>query len=197
MAKTIVIALALILLTSVVLAGCGDTYIEAKFSSNPTSGQAPVEIRFNDQSFGDIDTWEWDFDNDGVVDSNLQNPQHTYSEAGNYTVSLTVKSSGNSNTEVKTSFVRVVATQCVADFTVETTRVDGIKEIQFTDQSTGNIIEWLWDFDANGIIDSKEQNPMYAYKKNGLYPVTLTVVTADCESTLTKPDYIRITGCPT
>jgi PKD repeat protein len=35
-------------------------------------------------------TWSWDFDGDSIEDSNLQNPNYTFSSAGNYNVSLRV-----------------------------------------------------------------------------------------------------------
>ncbi len=48
------------------------------------------ELNKDRNSSRDIDSWEWDFDNDGTIDSNEQNPLYSYSEAGLYTVSLTV-----------------------------------------------------------------------------------------------------------
>jgi gliding motility-associated-like protein len=41
---------------------------------------------------GTITSWSWDFNNDGVEDSNLPNPTYTFPAAGTYPVKLTVKS---------------------------------------------------------------------------------------------------------
>jgi uncharacterized membrane protein len=46
-------------------------------------------FQFLDRSYGDIQTWEWDF-GDGNR-SNAQNPSHKYDKAGEWTVILTVK----------------------------------------------------------------------------------------------------------
>ena len=54
----------------------------AAFSATPTSGVAPLDVQFNDESAGDITSWEWDFDNDGTVDSTAQSPTHTYTIQG-------------------------------------------------------------------------------------------------------------------
>jgi len=75
----------------------GTTTVTAKFSASPESGMGPLTVTFTDQSTGDITTWEWDFDNDGVADSTDQNPSHTFTGsdksnliAQSYTVVLTV-----------------------------------------------------------------------------------------------------------
>jgi PKD repeat protein len=46
-------------------------------------------------------------------------------------------------------------------------------EVEFTDESTGTITSWLWDF-GNGYT-STEQNPSHTYYYAGDYTVTLTV----------------------
>ena len=193
----IVVALALITLVLSSMAGCGTTAPEARFTAAPTTGQAPVQVQFTDMSRGNISTWAWDFDNDGVVDSNLQNPEHIYSYHGNYTVSLTVSGSGGNDTEVKVDYLKLTSASCQPEFVADFTNIRGISPVQFTDQSTGDIIGWAWDFQNDGVIDSTEQNPTHTYEEDGSYSVTLTIFTPDCRHTLTKYDYIRVTGCRT
>jgi len=69
---------------------------QCAFTAQPSVGMAPLKVRFIDKSTGDIDTWNWDFDDDGV-NSTLQNPTHTYMDAGIYTVTLTVTGPGGSS----------------------------------------------------------------------------------------------------
>ena len=72
---------------------------------------APVgqPIPFFDRSItsdaSGIVAWAWDFDGDGTVDSNLQNPRHTYSAAGRYDVSLTVTTNGGTTTTTRSGYV--------------------------------------------------------------------------------------------
>jgi len=83
--------------------------LRANFMANIISGPVPLEIHFTDLSTeGDhaIDQWNWDF-GDGAT-SDLQNPEHTYQDAGTFTVSLTVTdANNNSETEVKTDYITV------------------------------------------------------------------------------------------
>ncbi|MCW7077639.1 MAG: PKD domain-containing protein [Canidatus Methanoxibalbensis ujae] len=89
-----------------------DTEPKANFTTNQTSGSAPLTVHFNDlsQSYDGIIAWEWDFDGDGIVDSNEQNPIYTYDEAGTYKVSLTVhEADGDSDTETKEDYITVTS----------------------------------------------------------------------------------------
>ncbi|MDI1321710.1 MAG: PKD domain-containing protein, partial [Algoriphagus sp.] len=58
-----------------------------------TSSCENFEISFTDKSTGgEIDsyTWSWDFNQDGISDSDLQNPTYTFPAAGSYEVTLIV-----------------------------------------------------------------------------------------------------------
>jgi len=63
---------------------CGDYAHYANFEASPLSGNAPLTVQFNDLSVG-AESWEWDFQNDGIIDSYEQNPVYTYEEEGSYT----------------------------------------------------------------------------------------------------------------
>ena len=79
--------------------------LAADFSAQPRTGQAPLNVRFTDESTGDIDTWRWDF-GDGTT-SDEQNPTHIYERAGRYTVSLEVTGARGIDTDVKRSYIHV------------------------------------------------------------------------------------------
>jgi uncharacterized membrane protein len=69
----------------------------AAFSSSAASGNAPLTVEFTDRSTNSPSAWKWNF-GDETIDSTLQNPIHTYSTAGNYTVILTAINAAGSNT---------------------------------------------------------------------------------------------------
>lgn len=186
-------ALAAILLVAALFAGCTPPSPEADFSAAPATGKVPVEVKFTDQSRGVVNGWRWDFNSDGVVDSTEQNPTYTYQKAGEYTVGLAVSGPGGGDTEMKLGLLRF--TSCLADFVAAPTDVVGYTKVQFTDLSQGEITSWAWDFDSNGVIESIERNPVHTYAANGKYSVTLTVFGPDCQSSLTKQDYISVSGC--
>lgn len=58
------------------------------FTATPTTGGAPLVVQFTDTSTQAPTAWQWDFDNDGVVDSTLQNPSWTYTSDGLFSVRL-------------------------------------------------------------------------------------------------------------
>jgi PKD repeat protein len=65
-------------------------------------------VSFYDLSLGLLTDWEWDFNNDGTVDSYERNPVHAYDEPGNYTVSLEVFDDLSNQTVKKTDYITVV-----------------------------------------------------------------------------------------
>ncbi len=85
----------------------------ADFEANVTSGKAslsrPLFVAFTDLSTGipPGSSWSWDFDNNGVVDSTVQNPVTPYVNPGNYTVSLTVQNTYSSDTETRSEYIRI------------------------------------------------------------------------------------------
>jgi PKD repeat protein len=83
----------------------------ANFSATPLSGEAPLNVQFTDLSIAEnttITSWQWDFDDDGSIDSLVQNPSWYYLEPGNYTVSLTVSDGDITDTETKEHYITVV-----------------------------------------------------------------------------------------
>jgi PKD repeat protein len=175
--------------------GCGPVAPEAQFAANSTSGTIPMAVWFTDLSTGDIETWNWDFDNDGVTDSTEQHALHVYESPGNYTVSLTIEGDGGTDIEVKSSYILVSPPTCKADFSAEPLECHGVTQVQFTDLSTGGVTGWAWDMNSDGSIDSTAQNPVYTYSRDGFYSVTLTITSAYCSDTITKQDYIIVAGC--
>jgi parallel beta-helix repeat protein len=168
---------------------------QSDFIGAPTSGVAPLEVTFTDQSTGDVTSWAWDFDNNGVIDSTAQNPIYVYATAGAYTVSLTVTGPGGTDTKTKVDYINVSpsSTAPVADFSGSPrSAVDPPLTVAFADESTGSVTSWEWDFDNDGIVDSTDQNPSYTYSVAGRYTVKLTVTGPGGSDSETKTDYVRI-----
>ena len=192
------LALGLISIMLAALSGCGPAAPVAGFVAVPLTAYAPEEVQFSDLSEGNVSSWAWDFDSDGLIDSALQNPKHVYTNPGNYTVSLTVVGPGGNSTAAKSDYLRFEPCPSFANFIAEPVEMEGVHPIQFTDLSippSGNITSWAWDFKSDGEIDNTEQNPEHTYLRTGVYSVTLTVTTSECEDTVTKHEYITITGC--
>ena len=166
----------------------------ADFVGEPRSGYAPLNVAFLDISEGAITSWTWDFG--GQETSTEQDPFHTYQSAGDYTVSLTVTGPGGSDGEIKENYITVTTPPPAPEayFIGDPTSGDAPLIVNFTDQSSGNITEWSWDFGDGGI--SAAHNPSYTYLSAGTYTVSLTVTGPGGSNTETKSDYINVTSPP-
>ncbi len=85
-----------------------DSTLTANFWADTIAGENPLITNFIDSSVGDIIEWQWDFDNDGIIDSYQQNPTHVYSEPGLYSVKLTVSDSTETDIELKENYISVL-----------------------------------------------------------------------------------------
>lgn len=86
--------------------------LSADFSSDFVTGLAPLTINFTPAATGGTSpySYAWDFDNNGTTDSNAENPSHTYTTAGTYSVKLTVTDAVLASVVVnKTDFITVLA----------------------------------------------------------------------------------------
>jgi PKD repeat protein len=192
MMKKLAIFLVLFLVVAPIVGsmGCaGEAAPAAGFSASPTYGTAPLTVQFTDQSTGEITDWAWDF-GDGET-SIEQSPSHTYDTVGEYTVSLKVIGPGGSDTETKADYIDVGPVH--ADFTASPTTGDPPLTVQFTDQSTGEITDWAWDF-GDGET-STEQSPSHTYNAVGEHTISLTITGPAGSDTETKVNYIEV-GIP-
>ncbi|MDK2974410.1 MAG: hypothetical protein PWP08_781 [Methanofollis sp.] len=73
------------------------TRTHAAFAAAPTSGAAPLTVRFTDLSTN-ATTWSWTFGDGGTATG--QHPSHTYAAAGNYTVALAVNGGVDTVTKI-------------------------------------------------------------------------------------------------
>jgi len=148
----------------------------ANFNSNFTSGYAPLSVQFTDFSTN-ATKWNWDF-GDGNI-STEQNPVHTYSASGSYTVTLAASNENGTNSTFSTMTVLQTVLP-VANFSSNFTIGYTPLSVQFTDLSD-NATGWNWDFGDGNI--STEQNPMHTYSVAGNYTVNLIATNAAFQST--------------
>jgi predicted extracellular nuclease/endonuclease I len=84
--------------------------LSVDFSADVTTGEAPLTVNFTPSVTGGTEPYgyAWDFDNDDNVDSTDENPSHTYSTAGTYSVKLTVTDGAlASDIEEKINYITV------------------------------------------------------------------------------------------
>lgn len=160
----------------------------AEFTATPTSGFAPLDVQFTDQSVDSVNTWLWFF-GDGEA-AFVQNPLHTYDTPGTYTVTLQISGPGGNGEMEKIDYITVYSTEIQADFEGNPTSGQAPLMVDFTDFSIGDVSTWEWDFGDGG--SANIQNPSHEYLSPGSFTVSLTINGPAGSSTETKADYILI-----
>jgi beta propeller repeat protein len=161
----------------------------AAFSASPTSGSAPLKVKFTDKSTGSPTSWKWSF-GDGKT-SISKSPLYTYTKAGKYTVSLTVKNAAGSNTKIIKNYIVVNALKApIAAFSASPRSGKAPLKVQFTDKSTNSPTSWKWSF-GDGTY-STAKSPAHTYSKAGKYTVSLTVKNAKGSNTKTISGYVTV-----
>ena len=176
----------------------------AGFVLSPESGQAPVTIKFNSTSKGEISRYLWEF-GDGDV-SEEKNPTHIFKNTGTYVVRLTVYSENESSSADQKIIIGSLTSKItsknqtpeatsgikspVSDFYISKTSGRIPLKIVGYDRSTGFIDTWEWNF-GDGIT-SNQKNPVHIYTNEGTYTITLTVSGPGGMSTKKVSDAIRV-----
>ena len=168
--------------TSIVVYGSAPNPLRAAFTAHPTTGSAPLTVRFTNQSAGNIMAYAWDFDGDGAVDSTDPNPaSFTYLRPGTYTASLVV-SDASGPSQPATTTITVSASNAlssdepVASFSANPSDGNAPLTVSFVNWSLGSITGYAWDFDGDGTVDSTSANPpAFTYDTPGIYTAALVV----------------------
>lgn len=160
-------------------------------------------VGFNDNSIpnsGALSTWSWNF-GDGSPVSNNQNPTHTYTNPGPYSVQLTVTTAPNGCSNVITLPV-VINERPKTEFTFPATAVCINDVVLFTDASTSpvtnapfNVNGYKWDF--GDVINNTQntKNGTHQFSAGGTYTVThISESAAGCKDTVTHT--INIASAP-
>ena len=85
----------------------------ADFKGTPTNGTAPMTVIFADLSTNTPTKWLWTFGDGDPTNATMQDPVHTYAQAGTYTVSLFANNTRGGNTMTKTGYIKVKNTTVI------------------------------------------------------------------------------------
>jgi PKD repeat protein len=155
----------------------------ARFTMTPNEGTAGTVFSFDASNSnspdGTIQIYDWDFGDS--ITAVGQNVTHQYSDAGNYTVKLTV----TDDKQQKASATREVqikeGSPPVARFTVTPTAGSPSDEFQFdaseSEDKDGQIVSYVWKFNGGSKFTGKVFTRKFP--EEGNYTVELTVVDND------------------
>jgi hypothetical protein len=128
--------------------------IVANFTSDKTSGTAPLTVQFTDLSIENPDTWAWNFGDSSS--STAKNPSHTYG-GGTFSVSLTASNSGSStdtNTITKTNYITAFLPPSISVQPVSLIKTGG-QSASFSVTASGTApLDYQWKKDSTNITDA-------------------------------------------
>jgi len=160
----------------------------AEFQIVPSAPVAGEAVSFNGTASLDLDgqivSFAWDFDGDGIVDSTAPIADYVFVEPGTFAVTLTVTDDGgNTDTNTKSVSVSGAARPAgeppAAEFAFMPPTPDAGALVLFnatlSRETDGRIVSYAWDFDGDGTVDSYAAIVDHTFAENGTYAVTLTV----------------------
>jgi hypothetical protein len=99
-------------------------YLSSNFKADSIFGEGELTVQFSDLSVADpslpAQSWEWDFNNDGTTDAKDQNPVHTYSVSGIYSVKLAVSNGAVADILVRSNYIIVNPPTGIEDKSIQT-----------------------------------------------------------------------------
>ena len=134
----------------------------------------------------------WDF-GDGST-STMRSPLHTYTEEGEYTVTLTSVNDCGETTE--TFIVNIKNNVPVASFSQSQLAACAPTEVEFKDESNNDPTFWSWVFEGGTPETSQEQSVVVQYFTPGVYFVRLTVGNGNGSSTFTQESAVIVYDTP-
>jgi gliding motility-associated-like protein len=139
-----------------------------------SSGCVPLCVSFS-AAVNTGMSYSWDF-GDGGTSTNGPQQSHCYSVPGLYDIGLTVSTPQGCSSDTSLPGLISVSLPPDAGFSVSSSEVTVISpSVDFTDRSTGNPVQWQWDF-GDGTFSS-DQNPSHTFFSDtaGVYEVQLMV----------------------
>ena len=163
----------------------------ADFIADDTEVYYGDVIRFTDKSSGNPDSWQWDFNDDGTIDSHIQYPTWRCESVGTFSVSLTVSADSlGVNEETKEDYYTVYP--LVVNFSASPVYGYDSLTVHFSNETEGNADEYKWDFDNDGNIDSHDEFPASYTYGPGVYDVKLEIVKGSYQDSLIKENCIVV-----
>ena len=151
-------------------------FLAAGIENEDQSGHHEVTVEFHDNSRGrpDISQWAWDFDSDGIIDSNESDPVHSFSQPGYYTVTLTVSNGVLSNSMVRENMVRVFDGNSALEFNGLDSYLEATPKSAQTLSSGFGFEAWIKPFsygeaDAGHLLQ-KDKVKIFLYETGALVP---------------------------
>jgi len=146
--------------------------LECVISPNPT--EVGHVTNFTAAAGGGVPPYSWLWTVNGTGVKTDQNTTYTFNTIGNYTVCVNVTDSLDNKEQCCTNVTIIGALNLTCDVSPNPTKVGHVTN--FTAVASGGVgnYSYAWDF-GDGVGNSTEEDPTYAYTKAGNYTVCVNV----------------------
>jgi gliding motility-associated-like protein len=150
---------------------------KSNFYTNKTSYcKTPTTVNFTDSSLNAI-AWQWNFGN--AQTANFKNPNVTYNNFGDYTISLiTTHANGCKDTLVKQLYVKIKPVYVLPVLSPKNGCVPLSVNFGLYDTNSPPFNSFLWSLGKPGIT-SNQASHTYIYNDTGIYVVSLHATNAE------------------
>ncbi len=171
--------------------------IQALIPTDTLEGCTPLDISLSSISTSPtaINSWEWILTNNStsppeIETSSSSNPDFTLVDTGYYEIKLIVGNNiGCSDTSTYTQLI-AVGQQPIIDFEADPEISCVETPVTFTDQTSDNADDWIWEFGDGGFGTGEITE--HEYLDTGYFDVTLYAYHHSCENVLTIDSFVQI-----
>lgn len=156
-------------------------------------GEAFIPENFVISGGAQVATYAWDFDGDGTIDSNEENPSYIYSTAGTYTPVLTVNTTNGCTSSFTATEIEVMPA-LLPTFNASQTISCAGQSIEFCIPAiTGATYSWNFHDESGWITMLPEELCIqHMYEDTGYFDLSLSIVNGECSLSDTLFNYIYI-----
>ena len=150
------------------------------------TGNAPLTVNFDANASRDADdnivSYEWDFNNDGVIDAEGSTTSFTYAEKGDYTARLNITDADGLSSKAT---VQVRAGEKLPVISFGPSALSGPAPFTVSFDASGSqlpgtdIISYSWQFPGKDTVFLSRSQIAHTFTAMGQQPVVLTVFGAD------------------
>lgn len=151
---------------------------QAKFGADKTTAMVNEVIQFTNSS-ENATAFAWSF-GDGTTSAAVS-PKKAYTDVGAYLVTLVSTGAGGSTIQN----INITIVPAVGFSVEEPENLFTNTPVEFTNSSIG-ATSYLWEFGDAENSTSDEENPTFTYSAGGTYTVTLTAISDEGESSVSK-----------
>lgn len=164
--------------------------LQADFVVDVLSGEVPLTVNYLNRSSDAAVRFTWDFNGDGTIDLEGDGPQtFTFNEPGTFTTTLIAYDAAGASSVATQAIDVLVAdfegssagpSEYIARIAASPRQGEAPLSVTFVNQSEGDIRRYEWDFNGDGVIDSRDQiPPPFTFTAPGTYVATLTAIGRD------------------